>query len=138
VAFYLNPLFITGGKLSSINFIGKSLIGLQVRYKVRPNAFEQVSNHATKDRGSSGIEMGSIAAGEIVIVRIRRTDGVDVVGALLVEVDVLDTDSLCSRDGGRGMFSQVLDNSTAAKGAARKGRRNDLCILINPWLSFNL
>lgn len=96
-----DPLFITGGKLSSVNFVGESLIGLQVRCKVRPYAFEQVGNHATKNRGSSGIEMSSITAGEIVIICIRRTDGVYIVGALSVEVDVLDTDGLCSRDGGR-------------------------------------
>lgn len=62
--------------------------------------------------------MGIVLLTEVVQGRVALTDGVDVIRARPVEVDVHGADVTCGCDGGSGVLGQVFDHTVVIKGAS--------------------
>lgn len=70
--------------------------------------------------------MGPVTLAQVVVIGIRLANGVDVVGAGSVQVEILDFEVVGDCDSGISPFAKVLDNVAAAEGTAGEGRDDDL------------
>jgi hypothetical protein len=126
LTYQVQHLFLSGSKLSLPKLPAQLLIRNDILLQIRPLLEQQISNQTTKNNLSSGVQMGPVTLAEVVVIGILLANGVDVVGARSVQVEILDVEILGDCDGGISPFAEVLDNVAAAESTAGERCNNDL------------
>lgn len=91
---------------------------------------QQVGDHASKHHLGRLVEVRPVALGQVVPAPVGVPDGVDVVGALGVEVQVLRPGGRRGCDGPLPLVLEVPHDAPARKGPSREGGYEDLVVVI--------
>lgn len=126
MACQVHHLFRSGCKLSLSKLPAQLLIRNDIPAQIRPLLEQQIGNQAAKDNLSGRVEVGPVTLDVVVQVGILLANGVDVVGARRVEVEIVDLEILGDCDGGVPPLAEVLDDVASAKGTACERRDDDL------------
>lgn len=88
---------------------------------------QQITHNPRKHNAAPLIHMRSIPSREIVLVRARRSNRVDIICGGLVQVDPMEIVRFSDSYGGRCFVGEVLDDTAVCERAPGEGRDEDGC-----------